>query len=51
MDVVNRRLIHKYDHETIREVEDLVIKEYPFTILLNGQKLITLLCTPRGSII
>lgn len=48
MDVVNRRLIHKYDHETIREVEDLVIKEYPFTILLNGQKLITLLCTPRG---
>jgi FdhD protein len=29
------------------EVEDLVAREFPFTIILDNQELVTLLCTPR----
>jgi FdhD protein len=30
------------------EVEDVVVREYPLTIFLNGQELITLLCSPTN---
>jgi len=29
------------------EVEDVVAKEFPFTIILDNQELVTLLCTPK----
>ena len=29
------------------EVEDVVAREFPFTIILDNQELVTLLCTPR----
>ncbi|WP_183108790.1 formate dehydrogenase accessory sulfurtransferase FdhD [Thermohalobacter berrensis] len=34
--------------DSIKREEDLVIKEYPFTIYLNGEELVTLLCTPKS---
>ena len=30
------------------EVEDLVVREFPLTIFLNGQELVTLLCSPAN---
>lgn len=30
------------------EVEDLVVREFPLTIFLNGQELVTLLCSPTN---
>ena len=30
------------------EVEDMVVKEFPLTIILNNQELVTLLCTPKN---
>jgi len=29
------------------EVEDLVVREFPLTVILNNQELVTLLCTPK----
>ncbi|SDL11613.1 formate dehydrogenase accessory sulfurtransferase FdhD [Natronincola ferrireducens] len=37
--------IKGYTRET---VEDVVITEYPFTIFINGEEFITLLCSPKG---
>jgi len=28
------------------QIEDMLVKESPLTIFLNGQELVTLLCTP-----
>ncbi len=48
MDVISDCIVHKYDRGKIEIVEDIVIREYPFTIILNGQRVITLLCSPKG---
>lgn len=48
MEVVENIIIHKYDRGEVEILEDIVIKEYPFTIMLNGQEFITLLCSPQG---
>jgi len=28
------------------EAEDIIVREFPLTIILNGQELVTLLCSP-----
>ena len=30
------------------KIEDMVVKEFPLTIILNNQELVTLLCTPKN---
>lgn len=40
--------IIRYKNGEIHEEEDRVIREYPFTIYLNGREFIRLLCTPRS---
>ncbi|WP_051569162.1 formate dehydrogenase accessory sulfurtransferase FdhD [Alkaliphilus transvaalensis] len=40
--------IHKVFREDVEEVEDTLIVEYPFTIYINDQEFITLLCSPTA---
>ena len=48
MEAIEKIIICKYDNGKIREIEDQVVKESPFTIFLNKEELLTLLCTPRS---
>ncbi len=48
MEAIEKIVICKYDNGEIREIEDQVVKESPFTIFLNKEELLTLLCTPRS---
>ena len=36
----------RYTDTDIQEIEESVVKEYPFTISVNNQELVTLLCSP-----
>ena len=47
MKVIEKILICRYDNGKIEEIEDEVVKESPFTIFLNKEELLTLLCTPK----
>ena len=38
--------IKRYDSSGTEDIEDIVIKEAPITIILNNQELVTLLCSP-----
>jgi FdhD protein len=40
--------IIKYDNGTVSSVEDMVVKEYALTVILDGEEFITLLCTPSS---
>ncbi|AOY74788.1 formate dehydrogenase accessory sulfurtransferase FdhD [Clostridium formicaceticum] len=47
--IYTRRVtIDKIKEENRETLEDLVIVEYPFTIFLNDEEFITLLCSPRN---
>ncbi|MDX9917001.1 MAG: formate dehydrogenase accessory sulfurtransferase FdhD [Gudongella sp.] len=46
MNLQNRIDIHKYISGKIEEISDEVITEYPLTIYLNDEELVTLLCSP-----
>lgn len=48
MDITKRYNILKIKGDYSEQVEDLVINEYPFTIFIDDEELITLLCTPRS---
>lgn len=48
MEATKNYIIQKYQDEEITEIEDLVVCEYPFTIFLNEQEFITLLCSPKS---
>ncbi|MCJ7690496.1 MAG: formate dehydrogenase accessory sulfurtransferase FdhD, partial [Clostridiaceae bacterium] len=48
MEVIEKVVIFKYDNGKIEEKEDVVVKESPFTIFLNKEELLTLLCTPKS---
>lgn len=41
------KIIFRADAEGMRQIADPVIREAPLTIYLNGQELVTLLCTPE----
>lgn len=48
MDATTKVKIYRYNGKCSSEMEDLVVKEYPFTIFLNGEELVTLLCSPKA---
>lgn len=39
--------IQRYEKNQIREMEDVVVREYPLTIFLNNNEFITMLCSPE----
>ena len=41
-------MLTRYDRGDIEEVEDIVVIEYPLTIYLNDEELVTLLCSPAS---
>ena len=39
--------ILRLTEESINKIEDVVVREFPLTIVLNNQELVTLLCSPK----
>lgn len=48
MEYIKKVKIQKINNGEVTSMEDTVIVEYPFTIFLNGDEFITLLCSPSG---
>jgi len=48
MELTRQVIVTRYDRGNIEEKEDLVVREYPLTIYLNDEELVTLLCSPAG---
>lgn len=48
MDLTEKVFVIKYDGGAVSKFEDIVVKEYPLTIILDGVEFITLLCTPES---
>lgn len=48
MDLTKGIPIIKYDNGMVLPLEDMVVKEYALTIMLDGEEFITLLCTPSS---
>jgi FdhD protein len=47
MNLTERVFVIKYDGGAVSKFEDIVVKEYALTIVLDGVEFITLLCTPE----
>ncbi|GAA3330397.1 hypothetical protein GCM10020331_082780 [Ectobacillus funiculus] len=45
MQVTNQVL--RYENGTLQVIEDLIVTEYPITIILNEQEFATLVCSPE----
>ena len=37
----------RYENGMVQLVEDVIVTEYPITIILNGQEFATLVCSPE----
>lgn len=48
MDELKRYLINRIENNNLISMEDEVIVEYPFTIFINDEEFITLLCSPKS---
>lgn len=48
LEEVKKYKINKIKKEEISTLEDIVVIEYPFTIFINDEELITLLCSPKS---
>ena len=48
MDLTREILLTRYDKGNIKETSDIVVREYPLTIYLNGEEMVTLLCSPKS---
>ena len=48
MELIKKYNILKIDGENKAIVEDTVISEYSLTIFINGEEIITLLCSPKS---
>lgn len=48
MDATKKYEVLKIQRDNKEYIEDLVILEYPFTIFIDDEEIITLLCTPRS---
>lgn len=48
MDLTREIQLIRYDGECSNEVDDIVVREYPLTIFLNDEELVTLLCSPKA---
>ncbi len=47
-DEVEKLLVRRVSGERKDEIEDIVAKEFPLTIILNDQELVTLFCSPMN---
>ncbi len=45
-DEIVRTSVRRFKDDELQDYEDFVAREYPLTIILNDQELVTLLCTP-----
>jgi FdhD protein len=45
-EAVEKVLIQRVTIEGREQTEDIIVREFPLTIVLNGQELVTLLCSP-----
>jgi len=45
-DQIEQLPIKRFTREGKHDAEDVIIREFPLTIILNGQELVTLLCSP-----
>jgi len=43
---IEKVVIHRVTSDSKETAEDIIVREFPLTILLNGQELVTLLCSP-----
>lgn len=48
MNLTREIILTRYDRGYIEEVPDIVVCEYPLTIYLNGEEMVTLLCSPKN---
>lgn len=48
MELTRQVILTRYDRGNIEEIEDIVVTEYPLTIYLNDEELVTLLCSPAS---
>ncbi|HYE81777.1 MAG TPA: formate dehydrogenase accessory sulfurtransferase FdhD [Clostridia bacterium] len=48
MELTRNLPIIKYENGTVSSIDDMVVKEYALTIILDGEEFITLLCTPSS---
>ena len=48
MDLYESFTITRIEDRLVQEEEDLVVKEFPLKILLNGEELLTLVCSPAN---
>lgn len=44
--ITTHRKIHSYVDGEVREIEDIIVTEFPLTIVLNGTEFATMVCTP-----
>lgn len=47
MDIVSRQKIRRFEAGIFQEIESSVATEYPLTIYVNDQELVTIVCTPE----
>lgn len=47
MDIVSHQKIRRFEAGTFQEIESSVATEYPLTIYVNDQELVTIVCTPE----
>lgn len=48
MELTRQVKLMRYDKGNAEEIEDIVVIEYPLTIYLNDEELVTLLCSPAS---
>ena len=48
MNLTREIILTRYDKGKIEETPDIVVREYPLTIYLNGEEIVTLLCSPKS---
>jgi len=46
MEYIEKLSIQRFNNDVIEDMDDIVIKESPITIIINNQELVTLLCSP-----
>lgn len=47
MDIISHQKIRRFEAGTFQEIESSVATEYPLTIYVNDQELVTIVCTPE----
>lgn len=48
MNLQREIILTRYDKGRVSEVPDVVVCEYPFTIYINGEETVTLMCSPKS---